>query len=488
MNKSGFLFLLLINTSLISVCQNGEKTYDIGYTSMVYRDYSRDNNSLKKELLLRDSINGCRIITTSMWYPSNVTKSDKKVKFGDFLPTIELNEKKDYHADDSIINPADKFADYYNISGAHLLSLLNYSTNSYFKPDYLPEKFPLVIYIPGMNGFSFENHLLCEELAGQGYVVISFNSKGSNSRWMEPNTIDYENQIRDVQFLLAETNTLSFIDNSKICLIGHSIGGYVNILTKIRDSRITSLVSLDGTIIHDLKRSAEFVYNDLEEVNCPFLSISTKDFSRAKVYLDSMTHADRYYYQTSTFNHKDYKSITYLLQASTDSVKFKDYQKLNKLIVSFINKVNDYKNQDEFDELSIKCSNSGLVTTSFLSSIPDFSDFRILVSNANYNNIMDHYIKTVEEHPSFVISKDELYGWGNSLRYYGYFNQSIQVYTFLIELYPEYISGYNGLARTLLLQDKSSEAISVYESALDINPDNEGIKRKLDKLKIQQSN
>ena len=112
MNKSGFLFLLLINTSLISVCQNGEKTYDIGYTSMVYRDYSRDNNSLKKELLLRDSINGCRIITTSMWYPSNVTESDKKVKFGDFLPTIELNEKKDYHADDSIIKPADKFADY----------------------------------------------------------------------------------------------------------------------------------------------------------------------------------------------------------------------------------------------------------------------------------------------------------------------------------------------------------------------------------------
>jgi hypothetical protein len=59
-----------------------------------------------------------------------------------------------------------------------------------------------------MNGFSFENHILCKEIASQGYVVISFNSKDTDNRWTEPNTFDYENQICDVQFLIGEANKL----------------------------------------------------------------------------------------------------------------------------------------------------------------------------------------------------------------------------------------------------------------------------------------
>ncbi|QGY42848.1 prolyl oligopeptidase family serine peptidase [Maribellus comscasis] len=488
MNKLGLFILMLLAIPQITVCQNGEKEYNIGYKSNVYRDYSRDDNLLNKEQNLRNSINNYRVVTISMWYPSNITESDEKVKFGNFLPTIELNEKKDYNVKDSIISPADKFADYYNISKAHFSSLINYTTQSYLNSKHLDEKYPLVIYIPGMNGFSFENHMLCEEIAKQGYVVISFNSKGSDKRWMEPNTIDYENQIRDVQFLIAETNNLSFVDNSKICLVGHSIGGYVNILTKIRDNRISSLVSLDGSIVHDLNRYKEFVYNDLNKVNCPVLSISTQDFNKARIYLDSMSHADRYYCKTLTFNHKDFKSITYLLQTSVDSVKFKAYQKLNNLIVLFINKVNNNKKQGGFDELSNNLSNSGLVTTSYLPSIPDFSDFKFMVYNANFDNMIRVYKNTVKQHPSFELSKNELYDWGNSLRYYGYFSQAIQVYQLLIDLYPDYISGYNGMARTLLLQDDNKEAIKVYKLALKIDPNNESIKRKLNKMTTEKSN
>ena len=57
-----------------------------------------------------------------------------------------------------------------------------------------------------------------------------------------------------------------------------------------------------------------------------------------------------------------------------------------------------------------------------------------------------------------------------------------------IHLHPDYISGYNGLTRTLLLLDKNDEAIEIYESALEIWPNNESIKRKLNKLIAEQSN
>ena len=478
MKKLGFLLLILLYASQISFCQIGEQSYDIGYKSLEYRDCSRVNN----ELILSDSINNCRTITTSIWYPSNINESDRQVDFGDFLTTIELNEKRDYNPKDSVMKPADKFADYYNIGDKDLSELVNYSTQSFFNSEYLTEKFPLVIYIPGMNGFSFENHILCEEIAKQGYVVISLNSKGAENRWMEPNTFDYENQIRDIQFLIGEACKLPMIDNSKICLIGHSIGGYVNILTKIRDNRISSLVSLDGSIIHDLDRSKEFIYNDLNKVNCPLLSISTQDFDKAKNYLDSMVHADRYYFQTSTFNHKDFKSFTYLLPTALDSIKFKDYQELNSLIVSFIIKVNDNKRQNNFEEISNKLSKRGFIKTSYLPSIPDYTDFRFMAYKSNYINLKSNYEIIIKQHPTFSISVNELYNWGNKLRYSGYFNESIQVYKLIIDLFPDFISAYNGLARTFLLIDKQNEAINTYKLALDIYPDNESIKRKLNNL------
>jgi len=57
--------------------------------------------------------------------------------------------------------------------------------------------------IQGMNSFSFENHLLCETQARKGYVFISFNSKGTERRWGEPTTSDYESQIHDIQFVIG---------------------------------------------------------------------------------------------------------------------------------------------------------------------------------------------------------------------------------------------------------------------------------------------
>ena len=483
LNKLGFTILIFLLTYQISRCQNEEHIYNIGYKSIKYNDFSREGNSFDTE----DSISNYREIVASMWYPSTISASEKKTKFDDFLSTIELDDKLDYNPLDSIIESSDKFADYYGIGDIELSELKNYATQSYYNSDYLPENFPLVIYIPGMNGFSFENHILCEEIAKHGYVVISFNSKGTDKRWMEPNTIDYENQIRDVQFLIGITYNLPFIDKTKICAIGHSIGGYVNILTKMRDRRITSLVSLDGSIIHDLERSNEFTYSNFDKVNCPLLSTSPQNFNKARIYLDSMPYTDRFYYQTTTLKHRDFKSITYLLKNDLDSKKFNDYQMLSNLIVSFIDKCNVQKD-NEFNELSNKLSESGIIIKNYLPSVPDFQDFKSQANNSGYDGLDSKYNIIVGNYPSFTISEQELYDWGNNLRYNGYFKQAVKVYELLINLYPHYISGYNGLVRTFLLQNMNIEAISVYKQALEMNPNNESIQKKLNKLTTKQSN
>ena len=187
-------------------------------------------------------------------------------------------------------------------------------------------------------------------------------------------------------------------------------------------------------------------------------------------------------HHTSSFKHKEFKSLTYLLSTTFDSVKFEKYLNLNNLIVSFIKKVDNDQKQEKFEELSNNLTNSGFVVASYLPSIPDFSDFRLMVSNAGFNDISGVDKNTVKQYPSLAISRDELYVWGNSLRYYGYFSQAIGVYQLLIDLYPDYISGYNGMARTLLLQNDTEEAIKVYKLALNIEPNNKSIIGKLKNL------
>jgi len=171
-----------------------------------------------------------------------------------------------------------------------------------------------------------------------------------------------------------------------------------------------------------------------------------------------MVHADRYYYQTSSFKHKDFKSITYLIQDDLGSPKYKRYQVLNSLIVSFVNMVNHNNGDNCFEDLSNKLSEQGFANTSYLPSIPDLSDFKSMAYQSDYINLKSMYLNIIKQYSMFSISKNEIYNWGNNLRYYGYLNQSVQVYKLLIDLYPYYISAYNGLARTLLLQNNHDEA------------------------------
>jgi len=291
MRVSLILQIILFLSIQESFSQTNNGNYTIGYKSVKYVDLSRSHYSVQKDLGKKDAPFEHRTITASIWYPAGEHGSDQKMKFEEFFSTTEMNDKSDYRPSDSIVSMADKFADYYGLNTQELDRIQNLSTNSYAGSEFLMGTFPLVIYIPGLNGFSFENHLLCESIARRGNVVIAFNSKGSEGRWMGFSDIDFENLIRDVQFLMGESIKNPKINSSRIVLIGHSIGGHANILTKMRDNRVTGLISLDGSMKHDLNRSNSFVYRDYDKVNRPLLSISNQDYNDARNYLDKT-----YYY------------------------------------------------------------------------------------------------------------------------------------------------------------------------------------------------
>ena len=107
-------------------------------------------------------------------------------------------------------------------------------------------RFPLVLYHSGF-GSSFEdNAVLCEYLASHGFVVVG--SAFPDATGQSLNVGGPEGSMRDMEFLIAHSRRLSYVDWNHIGLVGHSGGAQYSLLFRSQDaSPVDAVVSLDTT-------------------------------------------------------------------------------------------------------------------------------------------------------------------------------------------------------------------------------------------------
>jgi pimeloyl-ACP methyl ester carboxylesterase len=140
-------------------------------------------------------------------------------------------------------------------------------------------RFPMIIFIPGIGAERQTYTILCEELASQGYVVLSIDEPyvsnyvkfkdGSSvvlafeDAWKVPRDRDYrylyydqamDGTIKDIEFMLdhlddSNLNELvSSMDRKRMIIMGHSFGGNVAHTLGFKDSRIKAVVDIDSKI------------------------------------------------------------------------------------------------------------------------------------------------------------------------------------------------------------------------------------------------
>lgn len=153
---------------------------------------------------------------------------------------------------------------------------------AFAKPNAKPlkeQKCPVILAIPGRGGERQTSTILYEDLASHGYVVLAFDQPyvanfvkfpdGTKivltfqDVWKLPRDRDYRyayddevitHTIKDIQYLLnnfAKFNiqTLAGIcDDSRIVLMGHSLGGNVAHIFGFQDSRIKAVIDVDSKI------------------------------------------------------------------------------------------------------------------------------------------------------------------------------------------------------------------------------------------------
>ncbi|PIC57404.1 alpha/beta hydrolase [Sporosarcina sp. P12(2017)] len=137
-------------------------------------------------------------------------------------------------------------------SGEHNLS------GALHLPEYRKEAIPLLIFIHGFVGSKVGEHRLFVKAARyfteRGYGVFRFDFSGCGESDGDYAGVTVTNQLKEVQDVVAYLCSIRGIDQRRITMVGHSMGGAIASLTAASDTRIKQLIlwSPVGTPYEDI--------------------------------------------------------------------------------------------------------------------------------------------------------------------------------------------------------------------------------------------
>ncbi|MFQ6336074.1 alpha/beta hydrolase family protein [Bacillus sp. AF62] len=161
--------------------------------------------------------------------------------------------------------------------------------------------YPILLFSHGFNGFRNQNTFQVEELASQGYIVLSIDHTFDAAATVFPDgrtayvqpinlTDEGDSHIKlweeDVSFVLNQIEKLNQndetgfftgrLDTSRIGMFGHSYGGATAAQILAKDSRVKAAINMDGTFYGET-----FPENGIGK---PFLLMSAEEPDEADPY------------------------------------------------------------------------------------------------------------------------------------------------------------------------------------------------------------
>ena len=366
--------LLIFCVNFLGMTQDS-KSYNSGFKTIQLLDSSR---IYKPNSQVTDRLH-YRPIDLDVWYPSYESVDGKEpLRFGNLFQLYEDRANK-YQDETDYTGFVEELAQFFVAQlgmegdGRRLLEVV---TDSYQDLKILEAPIPLIIYMAGINGMGFENYKLLEQLAENGYVVVSISSNGRYPADMTNELGDTMEQVYDAEFALnyLKMQTDFHIDYEKIGVVGTSWGGMSGAILLNRSENIKALVSLDGSDTHfygdysdnnryandatweDNDRFIKEIYNagftDIEKQKFAYLYLESgdklNDFTPTDEYqLHKELESNAKYLRFKESEHADFTCIPSILSNSGKRIEI--YEHIQNTTVGFFNQV--FKGTKEFDVL-----------------------------------------------------------------------------------------------------------------------------------------
>ena len=349
--------------------------------------------------------------------------------------------------------------------------------------------FPVVVYAPGAGGTADENADLFEYLASHGYIIIASTNLGAHEKAVDYSMAGTEPQIADIEFLVGLVQALPHADKKRIAVLGWSWGGMNNVFAAARDSRISALISLDGT------REPAFTRQiDVRRLTAPWLyfartpdtvpQITRSEIDTTFSLLNEAKYADVYQLTMYPMQHIDFVSSRQHETAASSYGEFSKAevrQAYNMVSLYVRNFLDAYLKQDPAGRalLGRKPVENGaaphtIIAETRLSQGAPASQEQLAVDLARdgFGRAVDAYRAAQQRDASFTLSERTLKTWGYALLGRGRAADASAIFGLWTVLYPRDWDAFDSLGEAHEIAGNRAPAIEAYQRSLALNPGN----------------
>jgi CubicO group peptidase (beta-lactamase class C family) len=117
-----------------------------------------------------------------------------------------------------------------------------------------------------------------------------------------------------------------------------------------------------------------------------------------------------------------------------------------------------------------------------ISASDPITALRIHLSKRGYENTMEVYNELRKKNSEFKPNEYELNDWGYRLMADGQIKEAQALFKLNVFLYPESWNVYDSYGESLLKYGQKEEAVKMYKKSVELNPNNEGGKKVLEKI------
>ena len=327
-----------------------EKTYTVGFRTIQCYDVTRSFDTTRTDSLR------FRPVKIDLFYPATIQPEKPPLSYQFFLNLY--GKRIDFRISaDSCQKVGDDLAKYYS-QGLGLDSatyLLRFPTQSYEAAPLATGSYPLILYCPGYNGMSYENVVLLEQLAAQGYWVAAISSVGKYPGYMTMDPVDVVEQVEDARFARRYLQRTVPVISERTAVLGYSWGGLAASIIGMQEPDIRAVVSLDGTERYtygddqtddqQFTRIRQADYFRPVTLRAPYLYLSSgrenEDFQADSVFVlgSAISSPIRHYVRLPGTRHEDFSCLPYLAAQinPTNTQPLITYPLVGQLVTSWLN-------------------------------------------------------------------------------------------------------------------------------------------------------
>lgn len=186
-----------------------------------------------------------------------------------------------------------------------------------------PGRHPLIVVGQGLYYESPITHAaLCEHLASHGFVVATAPLVGTHSPLVTLDLLDLETQVRDLEFVIARVRGMPFVDGQKLGVLGFDMGGMAGLILTMRNPDVDAFGSIDAGILFSLRASipsdipAASPHHDASLLRVPWLHATQRRFGTrpeghaGDFLFDTALYSERYLVLVDEVSHVDFTSYS----------------------------------------------------------------------------------------------------------------------------------------------------------------------------------